>query len=480
MKERVEVVKAESGHNTAIYYPATQDPILLHSNSNPVKEAEELIARYNLEQEDILIIYGCGMGYHIIEAYQRLSNKGRIVVIEFNDLILDASFKNKEWESLAKEGNVKIITRIDNDFVLTFKNLFKEFLGLHKDYSKIKVVVHKESLKAAIEAEDDFGTKLRQVVNLNRNQLTIFTGKKVEPLTYLVSQFEIALKMMVAISPGAERLNREGKPIIRTKKNPRVSIIVPAWNRWEYTKVCLNTIFNVTDYGNYEVVVVDNGSRDYTPRGLKELLKRHDNLKVVTNEHNMGTARAKDMGVGYSNGEYLMFFDNDVYPNDPDWARIMIEAINYHPGIGACGLFGVIYLSDEDNLLQAQKIFFPEMVIPVDWCAGYCVMARREAMVDCGGYRGDLYKLVDAEDMHLGYALRSKGWATVSIPVDLDIRGLEDGHIEDIDGISRTTINRRNIRMFELEWGPRRRLLDNSRSNRTIHGLWDKEEQRFI
>lgn len=480
MNERVEIVKAESGHDTAIYYPATQDPIFLHSNSNPVKEAKEIISKYNLEDEDVVIIYGCGMGYHIIEAYKRLSNKGKIVVVEFDDLILGASFKNKEWESLAKKENVKIITRVGNDFVLTFKNLFKEFLGLHKDYGKIKVVVHKESLKAAIEAEDDFGVKLSYVVNLNRNQPNTFVNKKVEPLTYLVSQFETVLKIMVAISPGAERLNGEDKPIIRTNKNPRVSIIIPAWNRWEYTQICLNTIFDVTDYGNYEVVVVDNGSRDYTPAGLKELLKSLDNLKVVTNKHNMGTARAKDIGVKHSSGEYLMFFDNDMYPNDPDWLRIMIETINYHPKIGACGLFGVIYLSDEDNLLQAQKIFFPEMVIPVDWCVGYCVMVRREAIVDSGGYRGDLYKLVDAEDMHLGYALRSKGWATVSIPVDLDIRGLEDGHIEDIDGISRAMINRRNMRVFELEWGPRKRLLDNSESNRTIDGLWNKEEQRFI
>lgn len=63
---RVEIVKAKSGHDTAIYYPTTQDPLLLHSNSNPIKEAEEIILRYTIEGKDVVIIYGCGMGYHIM------------------------------------------------------------------------------------------------------------------------------------------------------------------------------------------------------------------------------------------------------------------------------------------------------------------------------------------------------------------------------------------------------------------------------
>jgi N-acetylglucosaminyl-diphospho-decaprenol L-rhamnosyltransferase len=86
------------------------------------------------------------------------------------------------------------------------------------------------------------------------------------------------------------------------------SIIIPVYNRLEYTRVCLAGIQNSNSKAA-EVIVVDNGSTDETQRHLKEL----SDLKVITNTINQGCAKAWNSGLKTSSKtKWKIFLNNDV------------------------------------------------------------------------------------------------------------------------------------------------------------------------
>ncbi|MEY5015792.1 MAG: hypothetical protein RIS92_2150 [Verrucomicrobiota bacterium] len=92
------------------------------------------------------------------------------------------------------------------------------------------------------------------------------------------------------------------------------SVIIPVYNRWDYTKICLEGIFG-SDARVAEVIVVDNGSTDATSVELKAL----SDVKVVTHSTNLGCAKAWNAGLKASSPtRWKIFLNNDVLL--PNWA----------------------------------------------------------------------------------------------------------------------------------------------------------------
>jgi GT2 family glycosyltransferase len=86
------------------------------------------------------------------------------------------------------------------------------------------------------------------------------------------------------------------------------SVIIPVYNRWDYTRQCLDGIC-ASDATVSEVIVVDNASSDGTPAGLQD----YPQVKVLTNSKNEGCARAWNAGLkASSNTRWKIFLNNDV------------------------------------------------------------------------------------------------------------------------------------------------------------------------
>jgi N-acetylglucosaminyl-diphospho-decaprenol L-rhamnosyltransferase len=89
------------------------------------------------------------------------------------------------------------------------------------------------------------------------------------------------------------------------------SVIIPAYNRWEYTRACLEGIFN-SNARSAEVILIDNGSKDETVSELRHF----SDITVLKNPTNEGCAKAWNAGLKVSSGtKWKIFLNNDVLLN---------------------------------------------------------------------------------------------------------------------------------------------------------------------
>ncbi len=108
---------------------------------------------------------------------------------------------------------------------------------------------------------------------------------------------------------------------------PKVSVIVTAHNYGKYLRTCLDSALNQS-YKDFEVIVVDDGSTDDTPKILKEY---KDRVRVVR-LNGVGLAKACNSGVALARGEYIVRLDADDYFDEN---ILLIEAtyLDNHPDV---------------------------------------------------------------------------------------------------------------------------------------------------
>lgn len=91
--------------------------------------------------------------------------------------------------------------------------------------------------------------------------------------------------------------------------NPLISIIVPAYNVEQYLPVCLSSIEQQT-YQNFEVILIDDGSKDSTGEICDTIAAKDNRFKVI-HQKNQGVSAARNTGVKVATGEYITFVDSD-------------------------------------------------------------------------------------------------------------------------------------------------------------------------
>ncbi|MGH9391591.1 MAG: glycosyltransferase, partial [Vicinamibacteria bacterium] len=131
------------------------------------------------------------------------------------------------------------------------------------------------------------------------------------------------------------------------------TLIVLAWNRWELTKRCLDSL-RETDLDGAEVLVVDNGSTDETPRELA----KYGWLKVLRNASNLGFVRGNNAGIAAADpsGD-IVLLNNDLEFHQPDWLSRMRECSDAAPDIGIVGCRLVL---PDGRLLHAGTYILPD------------------------------------------------------------------------------------------------------------------------
>ena len=93
------------------------------------------------------------------------------------------------------------------------------------------------------------------------------------------------------------------------RKNPLVSIVVPAYNAEQHIDECLRSLANQT-YSRIEVIVVDDGSKDRTTDCCL-LWKKRDSRFTVFRQANQGVSKARNKGFQEASGKWVLFVDAD-------------------------------------------------------------------------------------------------------------------------------------------------------------------------
>jgi glycosyltransferase involved in cell wall biosynthesis len=91
---------------------------------------------------------------------------------------------------------------------------------------------------------------------------------------------------------------------------PLVSIIIPSYNRAEKIIDALKSI-QMQTYSNYEIIVVDDGSKDNTVEKLQPLVSKNKHLRLIKHEKNKGAQAARNTGIRAAKGEWIAFLDSD-------------------------------------------------------------------------------------------------------------------------------------------------------------------------
>ena len=92
-------------------------------------------------------------------------------------------------------------------------------------------------------------------------------------------------------------------------ENIDLSIIVPAYNSSDYIKECISSVLMQKTSYNYELIVINDGSKDDTLEKIN-LFKENKHLKII-NQENKGFSGARNRGIDESLGKYIMFLDSD-------------------------------------------------------------------------------------------------------------------------------------------------------------------------
>lgn len=95
---------------------------------------------------------------------------------------------------------------------------------------------------------------------------------------------------------------------------PKVSVIIPVYNTEKYLKECLDSVTNQT-LTDIEIICIDDGSTDNSLKLLKEYASNDDRIKI-SRQKNRGAGVARNLGIKFANGEFVVFMDSDdKYPS---------------------------------------------------------------------------------------------------------------------------------------------------------------------
>lgn len=217
------------------------------------------------------------------------------------------------------------------------------------------------------------------------------------------------------------------------KDNPLVSIIIPTRDYASTLEVCLKSLFEKTNYKNYEVIVVNNNSIEEKTFELFDIYKnKYKNFKVVDANFEFNYSKINNIAVKKSKGEYIVLLNNDTEIIDPKWLEIMLGYASL-PHIGAVGpkllypdttvqhagvilgLGGVAshaYLGCERN----DTGMYGRLRVPYDYgcVTAACLMVKKSKFLEVGGLEEELK--VAYNDVDFNLKLLQKGYYNICVP----------------------------------------------------------------
>lgn len=239
--------------------------------------------------------------------------------------------------------------------------------------------------------------------------------------------------------------------LYEVKGKPEVSIIIPTKDHSEDLEICINSIINKSDYSNYEIIVVDNGSKDNKTFDLFEKYQQSlgELFKVITLNIPFNYSKLNNEAVKIATGDYLVLMNNDIEVITDGWIERMI-GFAQQKHIGAVG--AKLYYNDQ-TIQHAGVVlgiggvaghshkyfnhrsagYFSRLMINSNYAAvtAACLMVEKKKFIEVGGL-DSINLSVAFNDVDFCLELLEKGYYNICLTsaecyhYESKSRGMED------------------------------------------------------
>ncbi len=208
-------------------------------------------------------------------------------------------------------------------------------------------------------------------------------------------------------------------------QTPRISIVIPVFNGLELTLECLDSLHRHRSRWPYEVLIVDDGSSDLTPRCLSAL----PGARYLRSDQNRGFVATCNHGAQHARGEFLVFLNNDTVVRD-GWLDSLYETFLQWPD---AGLVGSKLVLPTGRLQECGSLLYRDgsaanygrdgdpddprycFVRATDYVSGAAIMIRRDLFFRLGAF-DERYAPAYYEDTDLAMRVREAGWQVLVNP----------------------------------------------------------------
>jgi len=190
---------------------------------------------------------------------------------------------------------------------------------------------------------------------------------------------------------------------------PRVSVVVAAHDAERFLRPTLASVLRQT-FADFELVVVDDGSRDGTAGLVRGLAAEDARLRLVT-QTNRGVSAARNRGVAAARGELVAFLDHDDLWRADKLAR-QVAKLDATPGAGVATCFSA--LLDERQRCTGWRVGdradgdVYRRMLACDLVSGGSVVLARRAALDAAGPFDETLALREDWDLWIRLARRSR------------------------------------------------------------------------
>ena len=211
--------------------------------------------------------------------------------------------------------------------------------------------------------------------------------------------------------------------------HPQISVMLPTYKRLDALGRTLSALENQSlSKTDYEVVVVDDGSRDGTGSFLKNFAKLTDlSFLSLMLKENGGPARARNFGLSRCRAEVVLIIGDDIEP-EPDLVAIHLRSHDQTPDTSHAVLGHVCFPSELEPSafmqwleLGGRKYFFNYQDLVPGQEAGplffyTCNVSVKKQLLDTAGWFDESFPYASHEDLELGYRLAARGMKMIYEP----------------------------------------------------------------
>ncbi|MEW6600142.1 MAG: glycosyltransferase [Nitrospirota bacterium] len=192
-----------------------------------------------------------------------------------------------------------------------------------------------------------------------------------------------------------------------------VSVIIPAYNAEKTIGRCLNALSNQDYSGEYEIIVVDDGSTDST----SEIVAQFKKTKLLK-QKNSGPAAARNRGASAAGGEIILFTDADCAA-ESDWITEMLRP--FHANRDVVGVKGAYKTRQKEITARFVQLEYEDKYSYmlrdkfIDFIDTYSAGFIKDIFLEMKGYDTS-FPVACAEDVELSYRMSNKGHKMVFNP----------------------------------------------------------------